>query len=399
MNKKIKYKISFVLLIALVFSLALPSVAFAAPGDPEESVNVTMEYRYAEGQPIEIPQTINRLGREYRLLSQEPPVLESTLPQSRTYSFRIDGALSKDDYDIVKDLANTTITPVNVEMEREVDKTIVMDMINNDIDDVPLTRQFDVTSASGGTKKATLQRAGVTFDIVKDNTGYPIKYSATVVYRGIETYEDLGYYVVDTTYERQEGLPDVNQYIIVATYEPVDTGTTQLPATISEEPQGGVDEPVQVSVFSEEDLVRLDNQTGNPVTDILSNNVPLGSGAVKDAWSVLSFLISAVGLIFSIVLIISAILSRKKSIETYGEVDSNKNIRLVLKIVAILVGISVGVLWYILDSTSLPMVWINKHTSAIGLVFIAQIAVFVVYSILNKAKNNDAEPPEAAVAA
>lgn len=391
----IKKRISLLLLLTLVFSLAMPSLAYAAP----EDANITMEYRYAEGETVEIPETITRAGREYRLISQDEPVLESTLPQTRTYTSRIDGALSKEDYNLVKDLANTTITPVYVESEREVDKTVKMNMPNNDVDEIPLTKEFSVTSPKGNVK-ASLKRAGVEFEIEKDSTGYPIKYVATVVYRGVETFEELGYYLVKTSYSRDENVGNINQYVVIATYEPVDAPVIDNPATtggITTQPNTtppNNETPVGTTTeFSDSDQALIDQQGANPVRNIVNGNVPLGSAGVKAAWSVLSFLIAALAVLFSVIMILTSLFKRKDDIEKYVEDSSGKTISIFLKIVAILLGIGAAALWYLLDDTKLPMVWINRFTIQIALVFVVQIIFFIAYSRMKNSRGDDNPEP------
>ena len=396
MVTKMNKKISMIIVLALILMLAAPTFAIAAPGD---EANITIEYRYAEGTPVEIPDRITQLGREYVLILQGDPVLESTLPQTRTRSYKVGGGLSPADLDLVKDLANTTIKPVNVSLEREVDKTVNLTLPNNDIDDIPLERDFDVSSSSGGTQKATLQRAGVEFDIKKDSTGFPTNYIATVVYRGVETYMGIGYYLVETTYNSEEDAGSINQYVIIAEYEPVIP--EDIPAaTPINAPEDNTPPPAQpqqptTTGLSAEDQVRMDNQTGNILTDIGNGNVPLGSGAVKAAWSVFSLLLSIAAVVFSIVLIISSLTKRKKTVEKYddGEYDPSGNtIGKFLKIIAILIGFCVALMFYVFEDFSLPMVWINSYTVVIGTMFLIQIVVFGIYSVVNNRKGNDREP-------
>jgi hypothetical protein len=76
--------------------------------------------------------------------------------------------------------------------ERRVDKTeIISGLSSNDVNLLPQEKEFEITSAEAksGTVKATLKLAGAKFEVSEvDEFGLPILYTATAVYRGVESY-------------------------------------------------------------------------------------------------------------------------------------------------------------------------------------------------------------------
>ncbi|MDR0500553.1 MAG: hypothetical protein LBG97_04825 [Coriobacteriales bacterium] len=216
--------------IAFAATMPISYLAYAAPGDEE---NVVVEYRYASTDPRpDVPLTLVRFGRDYRLLSASEPVLESTLPQTRTYVYHVSGALTPEQKADIEGLGDITFTPVDVVVEREVDKDMYYNNLpTNDVEEVPnpQTAPFEVTDAITGTTFKPLTIAGCKFtENPRDAFGLPTGYTAHVVYRGIESFSQLGYYVASANFTAtvQEGTTDI--YVIVAVYEPVDSGDSNL---------------------------------------------------------------------------------------------------------------------------------------------------------------------------
>ncbi|MDR0853711.1 MAG: InlB B-repeat-containing protein [Clostridiales Family XIII bacterium] len=141
------------------------------------------------------------------------------------------------------------------------------------------------------------------------------------------------------------------------------------------------------------------NQTGNPIIDVLNGNVPLGGFGTKGAWSLLSLLISLVATIISVLLVAGTLVKRRREDDLYdGYIDDeaqNKRGK-VLKALTVIFGILTPIVWLILDNLNQPMVWINNWTFFVGIVFIAQIALLVVYKL--RRADRDSEHEEAYVA-
>jgi uncharacterized repeat protein (TIGR02543 family) len=149
--------------------------------------------------------------------------------------------------------------------------------------------------------------------------------------------------------------------------------------------------------FSTEDRVKLDNQTGNLIRDLFGNNVPLGNFFAEGAWSLLSLLLSLIAIIISVLLIIWTVFKRKDKDahrEVYTEEGyeaKRKSNAAILRALTIIVGVLTPVVWLILDNINLPMAWINKWTLYVGIVFIVQIALLIVYKVRNNHNVNDGE--------
>jgi hypothetical protein len=393
-------RLTMTVVILVLMSLA-PLGVFALPEDEGggNDLNITVEYRYTEGGSVDIPSTITQFGREYRLVDQSDAVLESMLPSTRTYTYKIEGLLSEEELAAVADIPGLVLTPALVEVEREVDKTEVFsDLPTNDLDQdgIPEYLEFDVSSAlaENGTAKVSLKRAGVSFKVTEELAGLPEKYEATVVYRGTESYLETGYYSADMTYETSVIEGGTPQYVIIATYQPADAKATRDDTGTEIDP--GLEPESPDSEFSENELMKFSEQTGNPVLDILNGNVPLGSFFAKGAWSLLSVIFSLIAVILSVFIIVGLITKRRalNTVEAF-EKDLSRRKKLVSasRIIVILLGIAAPIVCVVLDDFSLPMVWINQWTAIVGAIFLAQIAMFVTYEMAGS-KVEDGEPAD-----
>ncbi|MDR0817931.1 MAG: InlB B-repeat-containing protein, partial [Clostridiales Family XIII bacterium] len=156
--------------------------------------------------------------------------------------------------------------------------------------------------------------------------------------------------------------------------------------------------PVPDSGFTPEEQALIDNQTGNPVTDIFNGNVPGGSFSKEGAWSLLSLLLSLVALAISVLLIVSAATGRNRREDEYHQnqyEDGQRKQGRVLKVLAIIAGILTPVIWLLLEDLSQPIIWINKWTLFVGVVFIIHIAMFTLYKVRSNKNRNFAEDEEA----
>lgn len=422
-------KLSFALIALLSITMLFSLTAYAAPEDEEEPLpdpNVTVEYRFAEGQTITVPPTINQLGREYKLLSQTPPALESSLPITRTYTYRIDGAVSPSDLALVDALDYLDITPVYRPNEREVNKDVVIENLPNNevaIPELAETRVFSVTSATStsGYEDKSLTRAEVKFEVTEyEMVDLPVKYTASTVYRGVETFNELAYYLAETTYQTSRTEGTTNQYIVVATYEPVDippatpinepeetedvilggdivdTGGTEG-SQGSDVPLGSVElSPAVLAEFDADDIAMIESQTGNPITDIANGNVPLGSAGAKSVWSALSFILSIIAVILAIVTAVGTIIDKTtRSVFTDSTADEAQYRKLLMKVLAIIAGVATLATWLILDDLSTPLAWINIWTPVVVVIFVASVVLFVISLITSKNTSSIDETPVA----
>ncbi|MDR1421969.1 MAG: hypothetical protein LBI64_03795 [Coriobacteriales bacterium] len=231
------HRVVIVLAVAAIAGLLLTvpgalSNAFATTSDPVavrgQDDRLAIEYRYLDSAVPTIPEYITQFGRDYRLVAQEVPVLEGSLPLTRTYEYRVYGALPAERLAEAEGLPDVSIASVDVVHKVPVDRTeVITDLPTNDVELLPTSKIFAVSSASpaGGTVSLALQRAGVSYEVTsyEDEEGrLPATYAATVVYRGMESYEDFGYYRVESIYHTDEAVGEADSWVIVAWYEPVD---------------------------------------------------------------------------------------------------------------------------------------------------------------------------------
>ncbi|MDR3305142.1 MAG: hypothetical protein LBS85_03795 [Clostridiales Family XIII bacterium] len=366
------------LTLLLVFLPAAPAYATAAP---ENAAGGTMsvEYRYTEGETPDIQQEITQMGLVYTLISQSEPMLESTLPNTRTYRYRIEGALLPWQLEEINKIGNVTLTPVNIVQEREVDKTAEIQMPTNDVDDVPLKMAFEVTSGSSpsGYESKELDRAGVAFSVNgPDEDNLPSGYTATVVYRGIETYAVIGYYLGESTYTTSVQEGGTAAYVIVAEYETAAPIITEPPEPEAEEPE---EEP------ADDVLTRIENQTGNPFTDIAAGNVPLiAPFGVQGIWSFLSLIFAAASILLAAATVLSILARRRRDagLKELGVYDDDKPFSKhrggIFRLLTIIFGIVTLLIWLLLDDYYLGIAWINNHTLFVGILFFITIDLFMI---------------------
>ena len=385
------------IVIFLLLALALPGAVFATePAGSYETLQV--EYRYAEGETPDIAPTIDRFGMTFHLVGQSDPMLEGSLPEVRTYRYRIDGYLTPAQIAQAEALG-ITLTPVKVDFEREVDKVDVVIMNTNDVDDIPKTKAFLVTSVKdpSGYEMKDLEYTGVTFermeyegDALPNGLKLPAKYEATVIYRGAESYNDVGYYYADAVFETYEVDGDVPMYVIIADYQ-----SDMIAPTIVEEeeilPPIDEEEAEEVSTEDEELVAMVENQTGNPFVDIANGNVPLGNTNTTGVWSLLSFILSVAGIAIALIFTLGAVMRGRQvsALEQMGASSEEwlslmKRRGIILRVLTIVVGVITLVTWLMLDDFTLGMVWINNHTITVGIMFAVTVALCILTNIRDK---------------
>jgi uncharacterized repeat protein (TIGR01451 family) len=164
--------------------------------------------------------------------------------------------------------------------------------------------------------------------------------------------------------------------------------------------------------LSAEDLARTHNQTGNPIFDIAAGNVPMGGFGVGGAWSLLSLLLSLIALIGVLVSIVASLFrgtpkSRLRAlkncegdedrsdagkqgyaelfVQDHTEDRPQRRRRLLLLFVAMsIAGILVGVIWLLLDNLAQPMVWVNRWTIIVGIVFVIYVALTITCAAVQR---------------
>ena len=211
-----RLRILCVTLIMLAALIPMES-AFAqnaqAP-DPGPEWNIQIEFRYTKGQEsmLNIPNSIARYGRSYRLVGKTDPVLEKKLPATRVYTWFVDGTITEAERYLVDDIENVELIATDVEIARVVDKHETREGLpTNDVEAIELTKVYS---------DKVFTRAAVRFEVEGyDDFDLPVSYEAEIVYRGLEIYMGPGY-EVRATYTTKEDLDGVEQYVVVATYAP-----------------------------------------------------------------------------------------------------------------------------------------------------------------------------------
>ena len=378
------------IIILILLVLALPGTVFATETELQGSYEYfQVEYRYAEGEAPNIPQTIERFGRTFHLVRQSEPILESLLPIIRTYRYQINGYLTPEQVAEAEALG-ITITPVEIEFEREVDVVDVVTMDTNDVDDIPKTKAFRVTSAKdpSGYEMKRLQYTGVTFErmdfeevMLPNGLVLPTEYEATVIYRGIETYNDVGYYYADAVFETEVKEGDAKIYVIVADYQ---SDMTYPPILEEEDLIPPIDES-ETGNTDDNDEALIEGQTGNLLEDIINGNVPLGNTSIKGAWSFLSLILSVAGIAFACIFAIGGFIRKRsasthKQMSVYDEklVAEKKQRGSLFRMLAIMVSVITLLTWLILDNFSHGIVWINGYTIAIAIMFAITLVLCVI---------------------
>jgi len=381
-----KKRLRILLILVMALMMAAPAAAYAAapPANAGGVGTLTVEYSFMEGEDPGVANEITRFGMTYYLVSQTDPVLQSTLPNVREYSYRIEGALLPEQLADIQGLGQVTFTPSWLMFEREIDREVKLTGLpSNDVDSIPKTRVFDDVNqgredGSDFLGEQELKLTGITFeDITKSvnipgpgTLSLPAEYTAIAVYRGVETYSVLAYYTVDMVIVTEEDLSE-DAYVIVAEYQtdamppPVDIAETPLPPT----------EQIPTDL-TDEDQILISQQTGNPFVDIANGNVPLGGLNESAAWSFLSLILSVAAICFAGMNVLTFITKRKqvKAVEALGAFYEERLALLkkrgnLLALMTVFMGVMTLIMWLYLDNFHYGMVWINAYTPIAGILF------------------------------
>lgn len=388
-------------ILAFVFAILLiPATPVYAVSPPPANVwygTLQVEYRYAEGETPFIPQTIQRYGFTYSLVSQAAPVLEADMPLTRTYSYMVWGVLTPAQIAAIKGIPNITMTEVEVALQEQKDfETTLSGLRSNDVDDIPPVMDFMATTgfdASGNPVKAMqeMTRVGVTFK-EEFNDGEdepPTGYSAELVYRGSEWIKQGGYYQIDETFTTSEDS-DVPIYVIVADYRSNETPAPIEGAIIIGGGAGGGGAPLPDAAIPDATtplappIDSNGSDSGEPA-GISDNPVPRDAGS-GTYWSLLSLILVAAGLAFAVVSVIAGVLRKRYA---------GTNVRLILlRVISLIVGVITLLTWLIVDNFSLGMTMVNSNTLAVGILFAATIVVSIIANTYDKKVNGRADEDE-----
>jgi predicted outer membrane repeat protein len=152
--------------------------------------------------------------------------------------------------------------------------------------------------------------------------------------------------------------------------------------------------------FSDDEIQRMEAQTGNIFVDIAAGNVPLGNIIVTVPWSLLSLILSLVAVIISVLLMVGIFLRRKNGKD--GDEEQNATYREdgkeegeekrsgggIMRVLTVIAGILTPIVWLILDDLTQPIVWINKWTIVVALVFVLHLIFLFVYKARKADRKN-----------
>jgi hypothetical protein len=385
MKKKI---IAFVIIAAAL--LAMPGAVFAAQ-DAAVVDNITVEYRYADGETPDIPASISQFGQTYNLVGTSGAVLESTLPSTRTYTYRVSGSVTADQLAQIQGAGDVSFSPVYVNKEEAADVPHTFsDLENNDVDELlAIAQATDVNLLLSGTLSEgrsfkVLELSDISYTVTQEEDGLPDEYQAECILRGVMITQVVGYYLANANFTTsvQEG-DGINQYIVVAEYAPEALPPEEL--VVEEEV---IEEPAEPEAelptigLSDADVALIAGQGNTPFDNVAKRLVPIGGFDVKGVWSFLSLLMSAIGIIIAIALALGALARhrRMKSYENLGVYDSEalalaKKRGNLLRVLTILFGLLTLLSFLILDDFYVGMVWINANTIIVGIFFIVTVVL------------------------
>jgi hypothetical protein len=377
--------------IAAIFLLALPGMAFAAPDAAAAGDNITVEYRYAEGGTPDIPASISQFGQTYNLVGTSDAVLESTLPTTRNYTYRVSGAVTPAQLAAIQGAGDVTFSPVYIDQEEEIDIPYTFrDLETNDVEF--LLEEAQAAGVAGliagtvaeGKVFNVLALSDVSFTVLASTDGLPTQYQASCYLRGVVVTPVLGYYLASANFSTNEVEDETNQYVVVAEYAPealpliVEEEIVEEEEVIAEpdEPEA----PLPTTGLSDDDVALIDGQGNNPLANIANGLTPLGGLSVEGVWSFLSLIFSVIGVVIAVFYAIGFAIrrGRVKQYESIGVYD-NEALAMIqkrgnlLRILTILFGALTLVTWLILDDFTVGMVWVNANTIIVAVFFVVTV--------------------------
>jgi uncharacterized repeat protein (TIGR02543 family) len=170
----------------------------------------------------------------------------------------------------------------------------------------------------------------------------------------------------------------------------MNTSTTETDTDLEPAPNTPQSAALIAEGFTRRDVERIEAQTGNPLTDLLGSNVPLGNGKSSAVWSLLSMILAIIAAIITAVLLIEIFTRRRYESEMSGlggsgdgggreEAERKRRRGRLLKALACVFGALTLIVWLLLDDTNLPMAWFNRYTLVVVVLFVVHLALSVLY--------------------
>jgi membrane protein implicated in regulation of membrane protease activity len=226
----------------------------------------------------------------------------------------------------------------------------------------------------------------------------PGEYVATAVYRGVETYSEVGYYYAEATFASTKTESETKIYIVVAEYEteaiipPIDE---PLAEDFTDDIGGTKDDDGIIVPIADN---TINEQTGNLIVDLINGNVPLGNFSTSGMWSLLSMILAFAGIIIACVSTIIAVVKRRRAknldrLNVYNEKRSGLARRRVnlLRALTIIIGLITLFIWLFLDNLNTNLVWVNSNTITVIILFAVTL---VLCRITNRRDRTDLDHEE-----
>lgn len=183
-----------------------------------------------------------------------------------------------------------------------------------------------------------------------------------------------------------------------------ESGNSETPPQIV--PSSGQSSSIPISVIP---VVPDGGPNRGFLEQLVAGEVPLGHLSVNNAWSLLNLICSVVAIIVSIVLFITVLANRYRKDDNYDEEefdnayatdedarqeDTMSRRRNWLKILSMVAGILLPILFLILENMRLPMVFINRWSPMFVVIFVIHIALMLIQLIWKKRKKQEPEEDE-----
>lgn len=135
------------------------------------------------------------------------------------------------------------------------------------------------------------------------------------------------------------------------------------------------------------------------MSSIINGEVPLGGLNASGAWSLVSLMMSVVGVFISLLVFVRTLMAKRKkqedgdeNTEAMEEDESrSKRSSAILKVVSMLAGVGTCIVFLILDNLANPMVWINCNTLIVGIVFLVHVLALVIAKITRRRPKQEEE--------
>lgn len=153
------------------------------------------------------------------------------------------------------------------------------------------------------------------------------------------------------------------------------------------------DRPKYEAAFEAPDVEKMEEQTGNIITDIFNNNVPL-AGHNSLTWALLNLILLLIAAVVSVLLVIFMFVRKRANDDDDDAPETEtKYIKrskgLLWRVLAIVMAVLALVVFLITENTSLPMVWTDNWTIWMFVMNVVQVIAIIVMKFSRRRKHED----------